>query len=96
MGGTEQIENYKIPPTKQYLERVRDVFLFCCFSGLRYSDVYNLKRSDIKPDHIEVTTVKTADSLIIELNNHSKAILENTRTYTLKTIRHFRSSAIRR
>ena len=38
--------------------------------------MYNLKRSDIKPDHIEVTTVKTADSLIIELNNHSKAILE--------------------
>ena len=71
-----KLKDYKIPPTKQYLERVRDVFLFCCFSGLRYSDVYNLKRSDIKPDHIEVTTVKTADSLIIELNNHSKAILE--------------------
>ena len=34
------------------------------------------KRNYIKPDHIEVTTVKTADSLIIELNNHSKAILE--------------------
>ena len=30
----------------------------------------------MKPDHIEVTTVKTADSLIIELNDHSKAILE--------------------
>ena len=71
-----RLKDYKIPPTKQYLERVRDVFLFCCFSGLRYSDVYNLKRSDIKPDHIEVTTVKTADSLIIELNNHSKAILD--------------------
>ena len=71
-----RLKDYKIPPTKQYLERIRDVFLFCCFSGLRYSDVYNLKRSDIKPDHIEVTTVKTADSLIIELNNHSKAILE--------------------
>lgn len=58
------------------MERVRDVFLFCCFTSLRYSDVRNLKRSDIKPDHIEVTTVKTADSLIIELNDHSKAILE--------------------
>ena len=45
-------------------------------TSLRYSDVRNLKRSDIKPDHIEVTTVKTADSLIIELNDHSKAILE--------------------
>jgi integrase len=37
--------------------------------------VYNLKRSDVKDNHIEVTTVKTADNLVIELNNHSKAIL---------------------
>ena len=71
-----RLKTVEIPHNKQYLERVRDVFLFCCFSGLRYSDVYNLKRSDVKPDHIEITTVKTADSLIIELNNHSKAILE--------------------
>ena len=71
-----QLRDYKIPQTKQYLERVRDVFLFCCFTGLRYSDVFNLKRSDIKDNHIEVTTIKTSDNLIIELNNHSKAILE--------------------
>lgn len=66
----------KIPKKQQFLERVRDVFLFTCYSGLRYSDVYNLRRSDIKADHIEITTVKTADSLIIELNDHSRAILE--------------------
>ena len=71
-----KLKDYHIPHDKQYLERIRDVFLFCCFTSLRYSDVRNLKRSDIKPDHIEVTTVKTADSLIIELNDHSKAILE--------------------
>lgn len=44
-----------------YLDPVRDVFLFCCFSGLRHSDANNLRRSDIKGDHIEITTVKTAD-----------------------------------
>jgi integrase len=71
-----RLRNYEIPESKKYLERVRDVFLFCCFTGLRYSDVYNLKRSDVKESHIEVTTVKTADSLIIELNNHSRAILD--------------------
>ncbi len=65
-----------IPETKKYLDRVRDVFLFSCFTGLRHSDIYNLRRSDIKDNHIEITTIKTADSLIIELNNHSKAILE--------------------
>lgn len=71
-----RLREFRIPPTKQALERVRDVFLFQCFTGLRYSDVFNLRRSDIKGDHIEVTTVKTSDSLIIELNDHSRAILE--------------------
>ena len=71
-----KLREFKIPPTKQALERVRDVFFFQCFTGLSYSDVFNLRRSDIKGDHIEVTTVKTSDSLIIELNDHSKAILE--------------------
>ena len=71
-----QLRECNIPETKKYLERVRDVFLFCCFTGLRHSDVYNLKRSDVKENHIEVTTIKTADSLIIELNNHSKTILD--------------------
>ena len=70
------MKNYKIPPTKQYLERVRDVFLFCCFTGFRYSDVHNLKKSDIRDERIEITTVKTADHLVIELNKHSKAILD--------------------
>jgi len=71
-----KLKDYQIPKDKQYLERVRDVFLFCCFTSLRYSDVRNLKRNDVKSDHIEVTTVKTADSLSIELNKYSKAILE--------------------
>ena len=71
-----KLKNYQIPDTKQYLERVRDVFLFCCFTGLRYSDVHNLKKSDIRDGYIEITTVKTAERLIIELNNHSKAILD--------------------
>ena len=71
-----KLREYSVPETKKYLDRVRDIFLFCCFTGLRYSDVFNLKRTDIKDNHIEVTTIKTADSLIIELNNHSKAILD--------------------
>ena len=71
-----KLREYQIPETKKYLDRVRDVFLFQCFTGLRHSDVLNLKRSDIKGNHIEITTVKTSDSLIIELNNHSKSILD--------------------
>jgi len=72
----DKIKSLNLPKTKQYLERVRDVLIFCCYTGLRYSDVANLRRSDVKENHIEVTTVKTADSLVIELNRHSRAILE--------------------
>ena len=71
-----KLESCSIPPEKQYLERVRDVFIFCCYSGLRYSDVYNLKRSDIRDGKIEIITIKTADRLAIELNRHSKSILD--------------------
>ncbi len=71
-----QLKAFRIPDHKQHLDRVRDVFLFCCFTGIRYSDVYNLKRSDIKGNCIEIVTVKTMDTLIIELNDHSRPIIE--------------------
>ena len=79
-----RLRECEIPESKQYLERVRDVFLFCCFTGLSYSDVFNLRRSDIKEDYIEITTVKTADSLIIELNKHSRSILEKYENMVLE------------
>ncbi len=71
-----KLRNYTVPPDKGHLERTKDVFLFSCFTGLRYSDVFNLKRSDVKENHIEITTVKTSDSLVIELNDHSRTILK--------------------
>jgi integrase len=66
----------EIPEELIHLEKVRDVFCFCCFTSLRYSDVFNLKKSDISNGSINVTTVKTADSLVIELNKYSQAILD--------------------
>ncbi len=60
---------------KNYLAHVRDVFCFCCFTSLRYSDVYNLRRSNITDTEIRITTIKTHDSLTIELNKYSRAIL---------------------
>ena len=71
-----RIRNLQLSEAQAYLDPIRDVFLFCCFSGLRHSDANNLRKSDIKGDHIEVTTVKTADSISIELNDVTKAILE--------------------
>ncbi len=68
--------NFELPESKEYLKRVRDVFCFCCFTSLRYSDAYNLRRSNIKGDTMEITTVKTADKLIIDLNKYALAILD--------------------
>ena len=53
----------------------RDIFCFCCFTSLRFSDAANLKRSNIENDCISITTIKTADTLKIELNKYAKAIL---------------------
>ena len=58
------------------LNKTRDLFCFCAFTSLRYSDMAKLKRSDIVNGTINVTTQKTNDSLTIELNNYSRAILD--------------------
>lgn len=62
-------------PTKD-MEQVRDVFCFCCFTSLRYSDVKRLQRVDIKSDSIQVVTKKTGNALNIDLNNYAHAILD--------------------
>lgn len=58
------------------MDRIRDVYIFCCYTGLRYSDVENLKRENIYDDRIHFTTIKTDDKLTIELNDVARAILD--------------------
>lgn len=66
------------------LEPIRDIFLFCCFSGLRHSDVSNLRRSDLLDDHFEITIIKTADKVSIELNNMTRSILDKYKDIQFK------------
>ena len=47
----------------------RDLFCFCAFTSLRYSDAVALKKSDIAGDCIKVVTKKTSDALQIDLND---------------------------
>ena len=58
------------------LAKARDLFCFCAFTSLRYSDMAALKRTDITGDSIIVTTQKTNDRLEIPLNKYSRAILD--------------------
>lgn len=71
-----KVYNLHFPDNKKYLEHVRDVFCFQCFTSLRYSDVAKLKREDIAGDVVKVVTAKTGDTLKIDLNKYSRAILE--------------------
>ena len=70
------VYSLNFPEGKKYLERVRDVFCFQCFTSLRYSDVSNLKHEDIADGLIRVVTEKTGDTISINLNKYSAAILE--------------------
>lgn len=58
------------------IAKTRDIFCFCCFTSLRFSDAINLKRADIAGGAITITTIKTADTVTIELNKYARAILD--------------------
>ena len=61
--------------------RTRDLFCFCAFTSLRYSDMAALKPVNIHPDKIIVTTQKTHDRLTIPLNKYAKEILTKYEDY---------------
>ena len=75
------VYKYTFPKNKIYLEKVRDVFCFCCFTSLRYSDVSNLKWSDVTHNSIQVTTIKTNDTVEIELNDYTKNLLDKYKDF---------------
>ena len=72
----EYMHLYNLPIESPCLERVRDVFCFCCATSLRYSDVSNLKWSNVKEDRIEIVTIKTDDPIIVYFNDLSYPIIK--------------------
>ncbi|MSQ79551.1 MAG: hypothetical protein EXR21_07740, partial [Flavobacteriaceae bacterium] len=59
----QHLNNLDLSNNKR-LEHIRDIYSFCCFTSLRYSDIAHLKKNDIKTDHhnrnyLEILTVKT-------------------------------------
>lgn len=58
------------------LSEARDLFCLQCFTSLRYSDVRQLKCSQVMDDRIELVTRKTAEPLTIELNQYAREILD--------------------
>lgn len=61
------------------MNKTRDLFCFCAFTSLRYSDMAKVKRTDIVGDILYIlyiTTQKTNNRLPIDLNAMAKSILE--------------------
>ena len=58
------------------LDRVRDLFLIGCWTGLRFSDFTTIKKEDINGDRIRLKTQKTKHKVIIPIHPTVRAILE--------------------
>ncbi len=70
-----QFYHYKFPKQHNAWAKARDLFCFMCFTGLRYSDLEALSKSNIIGDCIDIYTKKTTDHLIIPLLPEAKSIL---------------------
>lgn len=72
----ELIYNYDFSNNKR-LERVRDLFVFGCTTGMRFGNYSTISRSDVDGNFIRVIDLKSkSKNLAIPLNSISKSILE--------------------
>lgn len=75
----ELIQLYKIDlSSKPYLDRVRDIFLIGCHTGLRFSDFTQLKKENLNEKksgyEFKVITVKTGEKVVIPVKSVVKTI----------------------
>ncbi len=77
-----KVENGKEVTSKlgyKTLEKVRDILCFSCVTGLRYSDLAQLRSEHIKGSEIQLTVTKTREIIKVPLNQYSKSILDRYR-----------------
>ena len=72
------------PITRKHMGLVRDLYLFCCFTGLAFIDLYNLKEENIKTffddgEWIVIHRQKTGTEADIKLLDYPKQIMEKYR-----------------
>ena len=72
----ELMKLYKHKFVEDHLDRVRDVFCFGCFTGMRFSDISVLTRENIHKDKIVFRITKTDQVNSLPLNSYTRAILK--------------------
>ena len=60
--------------------RIKNPFMFCCFTGLRISDVKKLKWSDIEDNVINIRMQKTKEIVGVPLSENAKMFLPERKT----------------
>lgn len=70
----QKIYALDLSKTPKY-EKVRDLFLIGCDTGLRISDLKRLNKSNLKKDTIEIKTQKTKDAVIIPYTKRVRKII---------------------
>lgn len=72
----EEIYAHDFSKNKKF-ERVRDLFVFGCVTGMRFGNYSTISKNDVQGDFIRVIDLKSkSKNLSIPLNNISKSILE--------------------
>lgn len=70
-----ELYDYDLSEHKK-LERVRDIFILGCATGMRYSDYSRISKWNIRNGQIHMNTQKGKTNIGVPLNKYSKGILE--------------------
>jgi len=58
------------------LDKIRDLFILGCWTGLRFSDYSNIDPRDIQGDYLKIKTQKTKQLVVIPILGYVQKILE--------------------
>lgn len=68
------------------LDQVRDMFVFGCHTGLRFSDLKQLKKEHVFGDYLKLRTLKTDADVTIPLVQKSKEIIEKYSNFPMNSL----------
>lgn len=57
------------------MDSIRDLFVLGCFTGLRYSDLSNIKPGNVKKEFLYIRQGKTMNNVVIPLNKVALSII---------------------
>jgi integrase len=78
----EFIQLYNAKIENEHLQTVRDMFIFQSMVGMRFGDMYNLKKEHISKGFIKHYQEKTDEFVNIPINDYAREVLEKYKNYS--------------